>query len=94
MYGSHKSIAFQPNYICNIVKNLCFIILSVLASVSAAEQTIEEIIVTSDFRDLTLLETTASITILDSNKISQRNAKHLEQLLNICLLYTSPSPRD
>ena len=83
MYGSHKSIAFQPNYICNIVKNLCFIILSVLASASAAEQTIEEIIVTSDFRDLSLLETTASITILDSNKISQRNAKHLEQLLNI-----------
>ena len=83
MYGSHKSIAFHTNYICNIVKNLCFIILYLLASASAAEQTIEEIIVTSDFRDLSLLETTASITILDSNKISQRNAKHLEQLLNI-----------
>ena len=83
MYGSRKSNAYHPNYICNIVKNLCFIILSLLAIASTAEQTIEEIIVTSDFRDLSLLETAASITILDSNKISQRNAKHLEQLLNM-----------
>ena len=83
MNGSRKSNAYHPNYICNIVKNLCFIFLSLLAIDSTAEQTIEEIIVTSDFRDLSLLETAASITILDSNKISQRNAKHLEQLLNM-----------
>ena len=83
MNGSRKSMAYHPNYICNIGKNLCFIFLSLLAIDSTAEQTIEEIIVTSDFRDLSLLETAASITILDSNKISQRNAKHLEQLLNM-----------
>ena len=83
MNGSRKSNAYHPNYICNIVKNLCFIFLSLIAIDSTAEQTIEEIIVTSDFRDLSLLETAASITILDSNKISQRNAKHLEQLLNM-----------
>ena len=83
MNGSRKSNAYHPNYICNIVKNLCFIFLSLLAIESTAEQTIEEIIVTSDFRDLSLLETAASITILDDSKISQRNAKHLEQLLNM-----------
>ena len=83
MNGSRKSNAYHPNYICNIVKNLCFIFLSLLAINSTAEQTIEEIIVTSDFRDLSLLETAASITILDDSKISQRNAKHLEQLLNM-----------
>ena len=83
MNGSRKSNAYHPNYICNIVKNLCFIFLSLLAIDSTAEQTIEEIIVTSDFRDLSLLETAASITILDDSKISQRNAKHLEQLLNM-----------
>ena len=83
MNGSRKSMAYHPNYICNIGKNLCFIFLSLLAIESTAEQTIEEIIVTSDFRDLSLLETAASITILDDSKISQRNAKHLEQLLNM-----------
>ena len=83
MNGSRKSNAYHPNYICNIVKNLCFIFLSLLAIDSTAEQTIEEIIVTSDFRDLSLLETAASITILDDSKISQRNAKHLDQLLNM-----------
>ena len=83
MNGSRKSNAYHPNYICNIGKNLCFIFLSLIAIDSTAEQTIEEIIVTSDFRDLSLQETAASITILDDSKISQRNAKHLEQLLNM-----------
>ena len=78
MFCSRKSIAYHPNYICNIVKNLCFIILYLLASASAAEQTIEEIIVTSDFRDLTILETATSLTVLDDTKIRQRNAVHLE----------------
>ena len=42
MNGSRKSNAYHPNYICNIVKNLCFIFLSLLAINSTAEQTIED----------------------------------------------------
>lgn len=83
MFCSRKSIAYHPNYICNIVKNLCFIILYSVSIASVAEQTIEEIIVTSDFRDLTILETATSLTVLDDTKIRQRNAVHLEQLLNV-----------
>ena len=44
---------------------------------------IEEIIVTSDFRDTTLLQTPASVTVFDSAAIAQRQARHLEQVLNL-----------
>ena len=44
---------------------------------------IEEIIVTSDFRDSTLLKTPASVTVFDSAAIAQRQARHLEQVLNL-----------
>ena len=44
---------------------------------------IEEIIVSSDFRDSTLLKTPASVTVIDSAAIAQRQARHLEQVLNL-----------
>ena len=44
---------------------------------------IEEIIVTSDFRDTTLLQTPASVSVFDSAAIAQRQARHLEQVLNL-----------
>jgi outer membrane receptor protein involved in Fe transport len=44
---------------------------------------IEEIIVTSDFRDSTLLKTPSSVTVFDSAAIAQRQARHLEQVLNL-----------
>lgn len=44
---------------------------------------IEEIIVSSDFRDNTLLKTPASVTVIDSAAIAQRQARHLEQVLNL-----------
>ena len=56
-----------------------------VAAVSATDQVegIEEIIVTSDFRDSTLLKTAASVTVFTNNAIEQRQARHLEQLLNV-----------
>ena len=52
-------------------------------SVATADQLIEEIIVSADFRDTKLFESAASITVLDRNSIAQRQALHLEQLLNL-----------
>jgi iron complex outermembrane receptor protein len=48
-----------------------------------SDSTIDEIIVTSDFRDSTLLQTPASVTVIDSAAIAQRQARHLEQVLNL-----------
>lgn len=47
------------------------------------ESAIEEIVVTSDFRDTTLLQTPASVSVFDSEAIAQRQARHLEQVLNL-----------
>ncbi len=48
-----------------------------------SDSTIDEIIVTSDFRDSTLLQTPASVTVIDSAAIAERQARHLEQVLNL-----------
>jgi outer membrane cobalamin receptor len=47
--------------------------------ISARE--IQEIIVTANFRDVNLLETASSVTVIKAEGINQRQAKHLEQLL-------------
>ena len=57
--------------------------LGVLSLSAFADAAIEEIIVTSDFRDTALLETPASVTVFDSVVIAQRQARHLEQVLNL-----------
>lgn len=59
------------------------IISALVSSASLANNVIEEVIVTSDFRDAGLLKTAASITVFDSQTIGQRQARHLEQLLNL-----------
>lgn len=48
-----------------------------------SDSVIDEIIVTSDFRDSTLLQTPASVTVIDSAAIAERQARHLEQVLNL-----------
>ena len=44
---------------------------------------LEEVIVTSDFRDSALLEFSNSVTVLSSKDIARRQAKHLDQILNL-----------
>ena len=51
-----------------------------IASTSLAN-TIEEIIVTGDFRDIDLQEMPASVTVMTAEDIERRSAQHLEQLL-------------
>ena len=57
--------------------------LSAIAESVMDSRAIEEIIVSSDFRDNTLLKTPASVTVIDSAAIAQRQAQHLEQVLNL-----------
>ena len=51
------------------------------ASLVNAETSIEEIIVSSDFRQEQLKNIPTSITVIDSEIIDQRNSGHLEQIL-------------
>jgi outer membrane receptor protein involved in Fe transport len=53
----------------------------VLASSETNQPSIEEVVVTADFRDSLLQEMPISATIISEDAIKERNAQHLEQLL-------------
>ena len=57
--------------------------LSLLAPVSLASEQLEEVLVTAEFRDTTLMSATSSTSVLDANIISQRAAQQLEDILNV-----------
>ena len=73
------------NFTPNPVPTSHYILLASLAVAgpSAADDAIDEIIVSADFRNATLLESAASISVINSQVIKQRQARHLEQVLNI-----------
>ena len=54
-----------------------------ISTATVANTAIEEVIVTADFRDTSLLKTAASITVFDSQTITRRQARHLEKMLNL-----------
>ena len=62
---------------------LCVLASFSFTSVATADHVIDEIVVSADFRDTKLLESAASITVLDGQTIAKRQARHLEQLLNL-----------
>ena len=57
-----------------------------LAHVAVAEETLEEIIVTADFRERSVAEVPLSITVLDRAMIEQAAVQHFEELI-----YTLPN---
>ena len=59
------------------------VLLLVLSTSSLADTPLNEILVTADFRDATVLATPASLTVLNKKIIDRRQAVHLEQLLNV-----------
>ena len=73
----------HQSYVLSTAKKLLISSLLLLSTNIAATELIEEVIVTSDFRDASLLDTAASVTIFDDLTIKNRQAKHLEQLLNL-----------
>lgn len=53
------------------------------AEPTSSPQGFEEVIVTAQFRDISVLDTGSSITVIDSDTIERRAATHLEQVLNL-----------
>ena len=60
-----------------------FLFSLVSVSQSYADKAIEEITVTSDFRESQLKNIPTSISVIDSEVINQRNGRHLEELLTL-----------
>ena len=60
---------------------LIFLFSAVFSVSSYADKNIQEIIVTSDFRESQLKTISTSISVIDAEVISQRNSSHLEQIL-------------
>lgn len=70
------------NFLFKISSFVLLFIFSILAvSVSNADDAIDEIIVSSDFRESQLKNIATSISVIDSEVIGQRNSRHLEELL-------------
>jgi outer membrane receptor protein involved in Fe transport len=60
---------------------ILFLFSAVFSASSYADKDIQEIIVTSDFREGLLKNIPTSISVIDAEVISQRNSNHLEQIL-------------
>ena len=75
---------YKSNHSATLLsKTLRLLVPAFISTATLADHIIEEVIVTSDFRDSGLLKTAASITVFDSQTIAQRQARHLEQLINL-----------
>ena len=60
---------------------ILFLFSAVFSASTYADKNIQEIIVTSDFREGLLKNIPTSISVIDAEVISQRNSNHLEQIL-------------
>jgi iron complex outermembrane receptor protein len=56
---------------------------SPLLSATSVANTIEETIVTADFRDIELQKMPASVTVITADVFTRRNARHLEDILTV-----------
>ena len=57
--------------------------LSVVATTLQAQNALEEVIVSAEFRDTALMKSGNSTSVLDQQLIRQRAAQHLEDMLNV-----------
>ncbi|MDP1519643.1 TonB-dependent receptor [Porticoccus litoralis] len=60
-----------------------FFISGLFATQALSATAVEEVVVTAEFRGLSLLETGSSISVIDDKTIERRGATHIEQILNL-----------
>ena len=84
MFLSSKiSLKALHKYTSTLVTKLFFVTAIFLSVVSSANDSIEEVIITSDFRELELQTIPASISVVSAGTINQRSSRHLEEVLAI-----------
>lgn len=70
------------NFVVKTLSVSLLIILSITTfSLAHANASVEEVVVTSDFREAQLKNIPTSISVIDAEVINQRNSSHLEQIL-------------
>ena len=67
----------------SVMRYFVFALMSMVLSSFCLATELEEVIITSDFRDAALSEFSNSVTVLSSKDIARRQATHLEQILNL-----------
>lgn len=67
---------------CSVVLS-CLIAFGYSASAFSGDNSIDEIIVTADFRDSTAQATPSSLTIVSDSQLQNRAAEHLQDVLNL-----------
>lgn len=74
---------------CNTFRVAFFAVIIAFASSASADGpspangSINEVIVSADFRDTNLLNTAASVSVIDGQIIDRRQARHLDRLVNL-----------
>ena len=59
-----------------------------------AQTSDDEIVVTATKRNETIFDVPLAVTAVTGETLEQAQIRDISDLQNICLLYTSPSPRD
>jgi len=72
---------FKPRF-PRYLSTLSFALIAMPVASVAAEKTIEEILVSADFRSRSDLETATSVTVMTQATIKSRAAQHFEDLAN------------
>ena len=72
---------FKPRY-TSYLNALSVALIAMPVANIAAEKTIEEILVSADFRSRSDLETATSVTVMTEAEIESRAAQHFEELAN------------
>lgn len=57
--------------------------LALLSAPTMASQTLEEVVITAEFRETTLMQSSNSTSVLGQQLMRQRAAQHLEEVLNV-----------
>ena len=55
---------------------------------------VEEVIVTATKRETNLMETPLAVSVITQEQMALQGLSRISDLSSLCLLYTSPSPRD
>ena len=67
----------------HLARNLSAFLLTILTSSVVAEDAIDEIIVTADFRERAVTELPSSVSVLDAAFIEATSVQHFEELVNV-----------
>ena len=69
--------------IIKVLRGLLGLLAVLIAGQSESAQTIDEIVVTADFRGRSTMEIPASISVLDSEQIDRLATQHFEELIGL-----------